>query len=247
VGLRSIANILANLLPTDEREAVLGDLAEAGESGMRATAGVFGLVVRRQATLWLDWRPWLTLVGFVIPAALALHLIARWDAGLLAVEAFRKDLPWFARFLSLTFATLACWSFLGGGVLRTIAPRTLIVQISALLSVMIVAQVLDLMSYVIPAHRVAHQDSAYGVVAAWLVQLVFVTIPLVWGAFQRLPRIVILGVILTVAEFILQLVLRPRLRYYLPEFVMGLVVFWPFAYIAIRTGNYWTRVCQHRS
>jgi len=247
VGLRRIAEILANLLPADEREAVLGDLAEAGESGMRATAGVFGLLVRRQATLWLDWRPWLTLVGFVIPAALALHLIARWDAGLLAVEAFRKDLSWFARLLSLTFATLACWSFLGGGVLRTIAPRTLIVQISALLGVMIVAQVLDLMSYVIPAHRAAHQDSAYGVVAAWLVQVVFVSIPLVSGAFQRLPRIVILGVILTVAEFILQLVLRPRLRYYLLEFVMGLVVFWPFAYIAIRMGNYWTRVCQHRS
>jgi hypothetical protein len=165
----------------------------------------------------------------------------------IAVEAFRKDLPWFARLLSLTFATLACWSFLGGGVLRTIAPRTLIVQISALLGVMIVAQGLDLMSYVIPAHGAAHQDSAYGVVAAWLVQVVFVSIPLVWGAFQRLPRIVILGVILTVAEFILQFALRPRLRYYLPEFVIRLVVYWPFAYIAIRTGNYWTRVYQHRS
>jgi hypothetical protein len=164
---------------------------------------------------------------------MALHLIARWDAGLLAVEAFRKDLPWFARLLSLTFATLACWSFLGGGVLRTIAPRTLIVQISALLGVMILAQGLDLMSYVIPAHRAAHQDSAHGVVAAWLVQVVFVSIPLVWGAFHRLPRIVILGVILTVAEFILQFALRPGLRYYLPEFVIRLVVYWPFAYIAM--------------
>jgi hypothetical protein len=77
VGLRRIAEMLANLLPTDERDAVLGDMAEAGESGMRATAGVFGWFVRPQAALWLDWRPWLTLVGFVIPAALALNLIAR--------------------------------------------------------------------------------------------------------------------------------------------------------------------------
>jgi len=247
VGLRRILSILANLLATDEREAVLGDLAEAGESGMKAIVGVFGLVVRRQAALWLDWRPWLTLVGFVIPAGLALHLIARWDVGLFTEEALRKDLPWFARLLTLTFATLACWSFLSGGVLRTIAPRTLILQIPALLGVMLVAQVLDLMSYMTPAHGAAHQEAAYAAVAAWLVQVVFVASPLVWGALQPLPRIVILGVSLTVAEFICQLVLRPRLHYHVPKFVMGLVVFWPFAYIAIRSANHWVRLGHHRS
>jgi len=228
VGLRRILSILANLLATDEREAVLGDLAEAGESGMKAIVGVFGLVVRRQAALWLDWRPWLTLVGFVIPAGLALHLIARWDVGLFTEEALRKDLPWFARLLTLTFATLACWSFLSGGV-------------------MLVAQVLDLMSYMTPAHGAAHQEAAYAAVAAWLVQVVFVASPLVWGALQPLPRIVILGVSLTVAEFICQLVLRPRLHYHVPKFVMGLVVFWPFAYIAIRSANHWVRLGHHRS
>jgi hypothetical protein len=247
VGLRRIPEILADLLAADEREAVLGDLAETGESGMKAVAAVIGLVVRRQAALWLDWRPWLTVVGFVIPAALALHFIARWDAGLFAAEALRKDLPWFARLLTLTFATLACWSFLGGGVLRTVAPRTIIFQISALLGVMLVAQVLDLMSYVGPAHRAAHQEPAYAAVAAWLVQIVFVASPLVWGALQPLPRIVILGVILTVAEFICQLVIHPRLPYHVPEFVRDLVVFWPLAYIAIRSGNHWVRLGQHRS
>jgi hypothetical protein len=247
VGLRRIPALLANLLATDEREAVLGDLAEAGESGMRATVAVFGLVVRRQAALWLDWRPWLTLVGFVIPAALALHLIARWDAGLFALEALPRDLPWFARLLTLTFATLACWSFIGGGVLRTIAPRTLILQISALLTVMVVAQVLDLMSYMTPPHHAARHEAAYAALAAWLVQVVFVAGPLIWGALQPLPRIVIVGVSLTVAEFICQLVLRPRLHYHAPKFVMGLVVFWPFAYIAIRSANHWVRLGHHRS
>ena len=234
--------MLANLLAADEREAVLGDLAEARESTIRGVVAVLGLVARRQAALWLNWRPYLILVVFVVPAALVLHGIGRWDAGLFAAEALQKDLPWFARLLTMAFATLACWSFLGGSILRTIAPRTLVTQASAMLGVMIVAQAADLISHLTLAHHSAGEASAYGAVAPWLVQIVFVAGPLVWGMREPLPRIVILGVIFTVAEFACQRILRP---YHFPGFVAVLAVYWPFAYVVMRIGKYGLRL-SHR-
>jgi hypothetical protein len=47
------------MLDSDERLAVRGDLEESGETGLQAVWDVLGLVVRRQAALWKDWRPWL--------------------------------------------------------------------------------------------------------------------------------------------------------------------------------------------
>lgn len=55
------------MLEPGEREAVCGDLAEAGESGGRALRDVVGLVVRRQAGLWKGWRPWAALGAVAVP------------------------------------------------------------------------------------------------------------------------------------------------------------------------------------
>jgi hypothetical protein len=63
----SSVDIVSRLLEADEREAVRGDLTEAGASGGRALCDVLGLVVRRQAALGMDWRPWLALRGIVAP------------------------------------------------------------------------------------------------------------------------------------------------------------------------------------
>jgi len=57
------------MLESGEREAVRGDLAESGETGSQALRHVVGLVIRRQLSIWTDWRPWLTLVGLVVPLA----------------------------------------------------------------------------------------------------------------------------------------------------------------------------------
>jgi len=51
------------MLERDERNAVRGDFAEAGETGGQALRDLLGLVARRQAALWKDWRPWLALIG----------------------------------------------------------------------------------------------------------------------------------------------------------------------------------------
>lgn len=76
----SIVDLLSRLLEADEREAVRGDLTESGASGGRALRDVVGLVVRRQAALWMDWRPWLALVGVVVPLGLLLSHVSRWWA-----------------------------------------------------------------------------------------------------------------------------------------------------------------------
>jgi hypothetical protein len=64
--------MLAGLLEHDEREAVLGDLAEVGHGAWRGIGAVLGLVVRRQVLLWTSWRPWLAALGVALPGTLLL-------------------------------------------------------------------------------------------------------------------------------------------------------------------------------
>ncbi len=62
---RSLVETICRLLKPDERQAVLGDLAESGETGVRALAAVAGLVARRQLGLWKSWRPWVASLGLL--------------------------------------------------------------------------------------------------------------------------------------------------------------------------------------
>jgi hypothetical protein len=71
VGWRLI-DAVALLLERDEREAVLGDLVEAGESAWHGLLDVLGLVIRRQAVLWRSWRPWLAAFALALPGSLLL-------------------------------------------------------------------------------------------------------------------------------------------------------------------------------
>src|SRR5450755_1012275 len=72
-----MVDISSRMLEPDEREAVRGDLAESGATGNQALRDVLGLVIRRQATLWTDWRPWLTLVGLVLPLGMLLSIVSK--------------------------------------------------------------------------------------------------------------------------------------------------------------------------
>ncbi|MGI9073879.1 MAG: hypothetical protein ACR2JB_21765, partial [Bryobacteraceae bacterium] len=78
-------DIASRLLEPDERDSVLGDFAESGETGGQALCGLLGLIVRRQAALWNDWRPWLTLGSLVIPLAWLLSIASRLTASTSAV------------------------------------------------------------------------------------------------------------------------------------------------------------------
>lgn len=73
-----VVDVVSRMLESDERDAVRGDFAESGESGGRALRDLLGLVIRRQAALWTDWRPWLALVGLVVPLGVLLSVVSGW-------------------------------------------------------------------------------------------------------------------------------------------------------------------------
>jgi hypothetical protein len=68
----SLTEVAAQLLPREEREAVLGDLSEAHQSAWRGLLDVLGLVTRRQLLLWKSWRPWLSGFGLALPSSFLL-------------------------------------------------------------------------------------------------------------------------------------------------------------------------------
>ena len=68
----SLVQVAAQLLQRDEREAVLGDLAESGESAWQGLLDVLSIVLRRRAILWKSWRPWLAAFGLTVPGSFLL-------------------------------------------------------------------------------------------------------------------------------------------------------------------------------
>ena len=68
----SLVETTAQLLEGDRREAVLGDLLEAGESAWQALLGILSLVLRLNFAEWKSWRPWLAAFGVSLPASLLL-------------------------------------------------------------------------------------------------------------------------------------------------------------------------------
>jgi hypothetical protein len=68
----SLVETTAQLLDGDRREAVLGDLLEAGESAWQALLGVLSLVLRLNLAEWKSWRPWLAAFGVSLPASFLL-------------------------------------------------------------------------------------------------------------------------------------------------------------------------------
>jgi hypothetical protein len=82
-------DIASSLLEPSEREAVVGDLIEAGERGQQALLAIVGLWARRQLHLWKNWRPWLAAFGLAIPGSFLLmgfslsvsHVYQQWIGG----------------------------------------------------------------------------------------------------------------------------------------------------------------------
>ena len=69
--MTSMVERVAGLLQPDEREAVLGDLAESGAGAWKGLCSVVGFVARQQLELWRNWRPW-AASSVALPASLLL-------------------------------------------------------------------------------------------------------------------------------------------------------------------------------
>ena len=127
-----LSEVATRLLERDEREAVLGDLAEAQESAWSGLLEVMGLVVRRQALLWKSWRPWLTGFAVTLPSSFLLmnaSLSVSWSyqrllcPELLKAASITKE----SGLLVLLFQALLLtgWSWTGGYVVGAASRRTL--------------------------------------------------------------------------------------------------------------------------
>ena len=130
--MTSALELAAMMLAPDEREAVLGDLAEAGEGHWRGLMDVLGLAIRRQILLWKSWRPWLTAFGLVIPGSFALMGISvaiawtlRHNLGAQIISgAAPPALTELLSFVCEVFLLLA-GAWIAGLVVGSISPRTL--------------------------------------------------------------------------------------------------------------------------
>jgi hypothetical protein len=134
-----LVDLVSRLLPPEEREVVQGDLLEGGESAFQSLLAVLGLIIRREAMLWRNWRPWLAAFGLALPSSFLLMGFS------LAVSRAYQQLasgpilhatginvrPGFALFLC-NVLLLAAWSWTGGFVVGSVSRRT--VWVSAALS-----------------------------------------------------------------------------------------------------------------
>jgi hypothetical protein len=131
------------MLGRDEREAVLGDLIEAGEGAWQAMLAVLGLVLRREAEAWKIWRPWIAAFGVSVPCSFllmgaslsvsrALQNIFASSHGLVAHP---SGSPWLSVIPQALL--LVGWSWTGGFVVGSVSRRTLWVStVSCLLPCM---------------------------------------------------------------------------------------------------------------
>jgi hypothetical protein len=124
----SIVEIAGRLLPSDEFEVVMGDIAEAEEGVLGGLMDVLGLVGRQQLRLWKGWGPWLTSVGIALPAPLTLMGISysisvslKRCAGL----GLQSLHPLEALPLACQAVLLIAGSWTGGFVLASVSRRTL--------------------------------------------------------------------------------------------------------------------------
>ena len=135
----SLVELAAQLLERCEREAVLGDRQEAGESARQSLLAVVGLVIRRNAGLFRSWRPWLASFGLALPCSLLLMGFS------ISVSRTYQEVigPTLLKATGLTvgpgFMLLVCnvllligWSWTGGFVMGSVSRRT--VGVSAALS-----------------------------------------------------------------------------------------------------------------
>ncbi len=128
-----LVHMFSAILDQSEREAVLGDFAESAETGSKALRDTLGLVIRRQAAIWADWRPWLTLAVLIIPLGMVLSVLScstaawsavytwmygnNWDWTLARNSGFWYVLRESAMLMLVGWLTLVCCSWTAGFVL----------------------------------------------------------------------------------------------------------------------------------
>lgn len=201
-----LVEIASRALELEERDAVRGDLQESGEGASQALRGVLGLAVRRQAALWMGWRPWVILVFLILPLAMLLSIAARitgslsatyawlyfsnWDWGLLRYAEFWYELRDSMAFLFARGLSLACWSWTAGFVLGSVSRRLLpangvLICLALLASGIFAAP--RYLAYIFQAPDSSDPSGnliLYRIILPWVLQILLVVAPCLWAMRQ---------------------------------------------------------------
>jgi outer membrane protein assembly factor BamB len=207
-----LVDLVSRTLEPNEREAVRGDLAESGKTGRQALRDVLGLVARRQAALWKNWRPWLALLGLVAPLGLLLGLASRhwaygsaiyawmyvnnWTMTYVENAGFRLDLLRDCAAFGLDYLTLICWSWTSGFVIGSLSRRA--VWINAVLFCCVLFGEL----LAAPQRRGDVQDPVFSLgfyrsVFPLILRIALVLFPALWGMCKGV-RLVTLSLFQTI-------------------------------------------------
>jgi hypothetical protein len=129
--LWSLVEFAGRPLDRDERDAVVGDSLEAGDSALQALFGVLGLVLLRQLLLWRSWRPWLAVFVFGVPSSYLLmgvstSVTCTYDR-LLGIQVGHWAPTGHEGVVLLLchIFLLIAWSWTSGFTLGSLSPRTL--------------------------------------------------------------------------------------------------------------------------
>jgi hypothetical protein len=198
-----LVDTASRLLESDERDAVRGDLAETGARGGSALGEVLGLVVRRQTALWLDVRPWLAVVGVVVPIGFLLSHASRWLADSSAIYAFlylnnwtwsfieipgaRRDIVRLSTYFLLDSVALVGWSWTSGFVLGALSRRTAWITAS-LFFLVVMLGTLGATTTGRAGNAVVFSLPFYAVVFPRLVRTFLVLLPAWWGMRRSVRR-----------------------------------------------------------
>jgi hypothetical protein len=135
----SLIESAAQMLEPNDREVVLGDLAEANESVWGGLVEIVGLAVRRYLALWKNWRPWLISIGLALPGSLLLMgfslSISQTYQHLINATVFKGTGVVLGPGIALLLCNLlllVAWSWTGGFVMGSVSRRT--VRVSIVLS-----------------------------------------------------------------------------------------------------------------
>ncbi len=203
-----LAEMLSGTLPPDERDAVLGDIAETGERGVSGLLDVLGLVLRRQAQLWRHWRPWFGFVALATPFGMLLSLVSRrtadssaiylwlyvnnWSPVFIRNARFRNDLISTAGLFLGAYLMLACWSWTVGFALGLFSRRAtllngvLFVLVAACMELSWAPQYFSFLPSMsrgrdFGSNAAVFAEGFYRVFFPLIVQVVLVVLPAIWG------------------------------------------------------------------
>ena len=251
----SIDRLAAALEPA-EREAVCGDLAESGAAGWPAARDLLGLVIRRQAQSWKDWRPWVALVFLVAPIGyllgfgtfalagnveLNIWLIQNYadmDRAILHNSGYElsRSLPLLA-YLTL-YAVARSW--IAGYVLADLSRRALGVTASLLWVWIIVSELLTGPRYRFYVAGTPYTTSLFGVIFPLVLIAVAILPSVFWGMRHGLRRTPLpLGWMIPVVLAIPGAVLTRTSP-------MAFVLEWPAFYVVAVTAWRWSEARTRR-